>query len=133
MQIKLSISFFDVLAAKPEMIYYSANTVFWTHDPKDLDTSKGIPLDCFGSPLLQTEKVDEFLNRTLIENHEAYGVPQNRLRNFMLTHAKNIWIACEAMPHGSFKLVASQKIFCKWCDENLTEYSGAPNRKSRFA
>lgn len=113
----------EVKAQKPTKIYYSVNTVFWTHDPNDLDTnSAAIPLDCFGSPLFETSdqsKVDQFLNADAIKAHPSYGKPENRERNFMLSHASNIKRVCSKMPSRSFDLVRDYTTFCKFCDENI--------------
>lgn len=48
------IRFEQVKKAKPKMIYYAVNTVWWTHDPSDLKPGP-VPLDAFGSPLMQTK------------------------------------------------------------------------------
>jgi len=108
----------DVKNSKPEMIYYSANTVWWTHDPKDL--KKGpIPLDPFNSPLFQMEKIEDFLDEAAISSQGSYGEPDNRIRNFMMSHAKNIHLACDKMPYKSFSLIKDFSVFSKWCDDNL--------------
>lgn len=81
----------EVKKAKPKLIFYSANTVFWTHDPNDLDTKSGmVPLDCFGSPLFQVEPT-EFMDEARIKNHSAYG--KDPFATLMACHAKNIgWL-----------------------------------------
>ena len=86
----MNITWEEVKKAKPKMIFYSANTVWWTHDEKDL--KKGpVPLDAFGSPLFQSEKVKEFLDEDVIKACPAYG--KNPLRTLMACHAKNIeWL-----------------------------------------
>lgn len=118
--------FNDAMSGKTETIYYSANTVWWTDDPNDLKKSSKtpIPLDCFGSPLMMTDNKDnilEWLNKNKIINHESYGKKENRERNFMLAHAKNIKTACNLMPLYSFNLVANFEEFGKFCDENIEE------------
>lgn len=87
----MKITFEEIKKSKPKMIYYSANTVFWTHDPADLK-SGGVPLDCFGSPLFQTDKVKEFLDEDLIKAHaHAYG--KDPVKTLMICHAQNIdWL-----------------------------------------
>ena len=71
-------TFEDLERDKPKKIYYSANTLWWTHDPKDL--VKGpVPLDCFDSPLFESE--------TNIKELKEKGYNQNF---WMAAHAKNI-------------------------------------------
>lgn len=106
----------DVIKNKPEMIYYSVNTVWWTHDPDDLKSGP-VPLDIFNSPLFESKQVNEYLNISAIEKCKTYG--KNRVRNFMLAHAKNIKEPCDKMPQGSFDLVQSYEVFSKWCDEHM--------------
>lgn len=121
MQLKIDLQtvFNEFVDGKVKMIYHSANTVWWTHDPKDLGVSEnGLPLDCFGYPLFQTDKVQDFLNQKLIEGHDSYGQKENRVRNFMLSHAKNIRLATDKMPPYSFELVKGG-VFYKWADENI--------------
>lgn len=107
----------DIKNNKPKKIYYSVKTVWWTDDPKDL--KKGpVPLDVFGSVLFETTDVDGFLDENAINKQDSYG--KNPLRNFMLSHAKNIKLACDKMPPRSFDLVEHDE-FYSWCDENIKE------------
>lgn len=77
----------QVKAEKPEMIFYSCNTVWWTHDPKDLKRGP-VPLDAFGSPLFESSKVSEFLNEDAVKGCAAYG--KNPIETLMACHAQNI-------------------------------------------
>ncbi len=85
------ITFEEIKKAKPKMIYYSANTVFWTHDPADLVPGP-VPLDIFGSPLFQSEDVKGFLNEEAIKLHtHVYG--KDPIKTLTACHAQNIeWI-----------------------------------------
>ena len=80
----------EVKKAKPKMIFYSANTVWWTHDEKDLQPGP-VPLDIFGSPLFQTENVKGFLDEEAIKKHPPYG--KDPIKTLMACHAQNIgWL-----------------------------------------
>lgn len=75
--------------AKASAIYYSANTVWWTHLEHDLKRgSAPFPLDVFGSPLLMHDNVREYLNWEAVSGHVAYG--KYPVRNFLVFHARNI-------------------------------------------
>lgn len=94
-------------------IYFSANTIWWTHDPKDfckpsqehldkMATQFGqlavdafmqdpLPLDAFDSPLHTTENKLAWMDRKRTEGHEAYGPDADkRMEVFMWSHAKNM-------------------------------------------
>lgn len=110
----------EVVAAKPKTIYKSVNTVWWTDDPNDLCPGP-VPLDVFGSPLWEYHgrDVEGWLHGHGIENCPAYGERKDdRIRNFMLAHAKNIHLPCNLMPSRSFSLVSEFKAFAKFIDEN---------------
>ncbi len=111
------ISMEKVLDSKPKIIYHSANTVWWTHDPADLGlNSMRIPVDVFGSPLLETTNVSGWLNAAAIEAHDAYGSPGKRVRNFMMAHAQNIKIVCDKMPQRSFDKVEGFEVFTRFLE-----------------
>lgn len=87
----------DIRAAKPEMIYYGANTCWWTHDPEHLSSTAGavnratgrtmsLPCDPRGGMLFQTEDVEGFL-RSAEEHADAYG--RHGLDAFMAAHHLN--------------------------------------------
>jgi hypothetical protein len=78
----------EVLALKPPMIYYAMNTVWWTHDPKDMRKDQKIPLDFFGSPLLQTAQVEQFADLEAIKVCGQYG--KYPITVFTMAHAKNL-------------------------------------------
>lgn len=113
----LSITFKQAKKEAGSVIYSSANSVWWTANPKDLHKGP-IPLDCFGSPLFENDDVKGWFNADAIGLHPAYGKPERRLRNFMLAHAKNIHLACDKMPPRSFSLIKDFKSFVLFCDEN---------------
>lgn len=50
----------DVRALNPEMIYYSVGTCWWTANPDDLYDGP-VPLDPAGSPLMQTDEIEDWL------------------------------------------------------------------------
>lgn len=86
----MNITFEEVKKAKPKMIYYSANTVWWTHDQKDLQKGP-VPLDIFGSPLFQSDDVKGFLDEEAIKKTPAYG--KDPIRTLMACHHRNIeWL-----------------------------------------
>lgn len=77
----------DVRNAKPEMIFYGALTPWWTHDRNDLCLlPSGIPCDPLGGVLMQTDKVEEFLEAAE-KNPGHYG--RHGLRAFMAAHNDN--------------------------------------------
>ena len=127
LKIELQEVFSQFMLGNVPLIYYSSNTVWWTHDPNDLRiTEQGLPVDAFGSPLYQTENVKDFLNQRTIESFEGYGKEGNRSKNFMLSHAKNIHLATNKMPHSSFALVKGRAFF-DWADENFSIVTNTGN------
>jgi len=110
---KLAVNLVDINKSKHNVIYYSANTIWWTDDPSDLCQATDehlelmakmfgqaavesfkdnpVPLDPFNSPLYQTENVPAFTNPNAITTHDAYGFKvEHRLETFMWSHAKNM-------------------------------------------
>jgi len=76
-----------VRAAKPDMIFYSAGTCWWTHDPLHLGTNaSGLPCDPRDGVLFQTEDVEGFL-KAAVENPGHYG--RHGLRAFVAAHHLN--------------------------------------------
>lgn len=120
----------QILDHNPRQIWFSANTVWWTHDPRDIQKGlKDIPADCFGSPLMmitEHEAVVQFLNITAVDRHPQYGKKEHRRRNWLLTHAQNIGPVIGAMAlqyPGELPpkdLICSYLNFCQWCDSNIT-------------
>lgn len=83
----------QVRAAKPEMIFYGANTCWWTHDPNHLNTLRtSIPTDPRGGVLFQTEDAEGFL-RNAIANTQYYG--KHGLRAFIAAHHQNCVISLD--------------------------------------
>lgn len=76
-----------VRADEPEMVYYGAQSPWWTHRAMDLRTGpNGVPCDPLGGVLLQTDKVDGFL-RNAEENAVHYG--RHGLLAFIAAHHGN--------------------------------------------
>ncbi len=79
----------EVRSAKPGMIFYSATTCWWTHDPAHLGKTAGghgLPCDPRGGVLFQTEDVEGFL-RCAEQGPDHYG--KHGLRAFMAAHHLN--------------------------------------------
>lgn len=75
------------LSPKPKMIFYGANTCWWTHDPNHLSrNTSGLPCDPRGGVLLQTENVEGFLNAAE-EAASRYG--KHGLEAFTAAHHLN--------------------------------------------
>lgn len=110
---KLAVNIHDIDRSKNNVIYYAANTIWWTDDPNDLCQATDehlelmgkmfgqaavesfkenpVPLDPFNSPLYQTENVNAFANPDSITKHDAYGDEvEHRIETFMWSHAKNM-------------------------------------------
>ena len=76
-----------IRADKPEMIYYGAQSCWWTHRDQDLRFHEnGIPCDPTGGVLLQSDNPEYFLAQAE-ENPEHYG--KHGLRAFMASHNDN--------------------------------------------
>lgn len=80
-----------VRAEQPKMIFYGANTCWWTHDPKHLGSTQpdgsGIPCDPRGGVLFQTENAARFLEKAL-SKPEHYG--RHGLKAFWASHHSNL-------------------------------------------
>lgn len=75
-------------------VWYSSRTAWWTDDPKDLQTSKGIiPLDIFGAPLYQGD-LKKFIEAAESEPDHYGG-----------EYGLNVLMACH---HKNFKPEASE-------------------------
>lgn len=83
----------DVRAAKPEMIYYGAQTCWWTHRAEDLTTvpegrvGAGLPCDPRGGLLMQTDDAEGFLAAAEAKA-EHYG--RHKLKAFEAAHHGNV-------------------------------------------
>lgn len=76
-----------VRAAKPAMIFYGANTCWWTHDARHLGRhASGLPCDPRGGMLFQTEDVEAFL-ADAERNATFYG--KHGLKAFEAAHHVN--------------------------------------------
>ena len=120
----------QIRAARPAMIYYSANTLWWTHDASHLYVlinrratpqvvarvmppapgAHQLPCDPRGSVLLQTENVEEWLSA-------AEGKPEHfgkhGLRAFLASHHLNSQLGVSERP---------------WCSPSWGEYNDAIDR-----
>jgi len=116
----------DIRAAKPERIYYGANTCWWTHDPADLSRhpEAGLPCDPRGGMLMMTDDVEGFLSAAEA-NPEHYG--KHGLRAFLAAHHRN--------------MTRSRADVRPWCFRTWAEYDAvldgenpnAPLTPRRFA
>lgn len=89
MEIIERITLEEIRKAKPVMIFYAANTCWWTHDPAHLGTLPGkhpLPCDPRGSVLFQTDDIEGFL-KAAENNLTHYG--KHGLRAFMAAHHLN--------------------------------------------
>lgn len=96
----------DVRAAKPRMIFYGANTCWWTHLERDLSLTSSaeieidgrmvridpLPCDPCGGMLLQTYDIEGFL-RAAEASAAHYG--KHGLRAFEAAHHGNVVISRE--------------------------------------
>lgn len=100
----------QVREAKPAMIYYGANTCWWTHDPNHLSrtTGVGLPCDPRGGVLFETDDIEGFL-KAAERNAQHYG--RHGLRAFMAAHHLNCILSLsEPRP---------------WCSPDWLEYNEA--------
>jgi hypothetical protein len=94
----------DVRAAKRPMIYYGAQTCWWTHRAEDLATvpegrpGAGLPCDPRGGVLLQTDDVEGFLAAAEAKP-ESYG--RHRLKAFEAAHHGNVLLAWNGSVFGA--------------------------------
>ena len=86
--IRQEITIEQVRAARPEMIYYGASTLWWTHDPRQVcrDPGSGLPCDPRGGMLLQMADVEHWLSQAEA-NPAHFG--KHGLAAFMAAHASN--------------------------------------------
>ena len=84
----------DIKDSFPEMIFYGANTCWWTHNPDHMGRTQegkfGLPCDPRGDVLYQTEDVVGVL-KAAEEKPEYYGV--HGLDTFMAAHHDNCIVA----------------------------------------
>lgn len=91
----------DIRKVKPEMIYYGAFSVWWTHDPKHLGKlDNGIPCDPSGGVLLQATDAERFL-KTAEQNPKHYG--KHGLKAFIAAHHENMVVSRLDNRHICFK------------------------------
>lgn len=90
MEILECITLDAIRQARPEMIYYGAQTCWWTHDPAHLCThpQSGLPCDPRAGMLFQTDDVEGFLWKAQ-QNAEAGGYGKHGMRAFMAAHHQN--------------------------------------------
>lgn len=89
MEVIENITIEDIRNLKPAMIYYGANTCWWTHDPMHLGRTAGeysLPCDPRGGVLFQTEHVEGFL-KAAEDSATHYG--KHGLRAFIASHYLN--------------------------------------------
>lgn len=143
------ITFEEVLAAKPAMIFYGAQTPWWTHNSEHLHstgelkmkvgpskdkmrevTSPGLPCDPRGGMLMQTDKPEEFLEgakRAAIEGR--YG--RHGIYCFMEAHHQNMrtpldnWDAYndrldEKLKGDKIKRNRIKQGLCPYCERMMT-------------
>lgn len=104
----------DVRAAKPRMIYYGANTCWWTHDRQHISIhpEAKLPCDPRGGMLYQTDNVEGFLEAAEA-NPDHYGA--HGLTTFMAAHHLN--------------MVRSETDQRPWCFRTFTEYESVVARE----
>jgi hypothetical protein len=123
----------DVRAAhakgEAEMIYYGANTCWWTHRAEDFTTvpegrpGAGLPCDPRGGVLFQTDDVEGFL-AAAEANAEHYG--RHRLKAFEAAHHGNVLAT-----HPRAGVFGFPTCFRTWepYNELLDERYGKPNAR----
>lgn len=135
----------DIRKLKPKMIYYGAQTPWWTHDPAHLCStgklkmmmktgqhdkemkeveSPGLPCDPLGGMLMQTDKVDAFLDAAKAnpQHHGKHG-----LRAFEAAHHSN------AQALNIVKCFKSWDLYNAWLDRVDSLDGHAPTDHMRFA
>lgn len=115
-----TITIAEIRLAKPRMIFYGANTCWWTHDERHLSHTKpqdfrvgdrvhkgvSLPCDPRGGMLMQTEDVEGFLNAAE-QSADHYG--RHGLRAFEASHHLN----CRISEHDQ-----RSTCFAGWDDYN---------------
>ena len=107
----MNFTFDQLKKTKPKTIYYSANTLWWTTDTKDLK-GETIPLDHFGSPLFESE--------TTAKELELKGYDKNK---WMRCHAKNINETIKKLVPGSNLFIRNSFSNHEALDESLSKLS----------
>jgi len=125
-KIELKTTLQMVRDSKPKMVFYGANTCWWTTNPEDLGTTQprndrfmgellpdpgGIPCDPRGGVLFQTENVENFLD-TAEANAKHYG--PNGLDAFMAAYHGNLMAKSNTNPDADWK---------PWCFASWGEYN----------
>lgn len=131
---KLAVTMEDVVKAEPTVIYFSADTIWWTHDENDLckPTQEHLdkmakqfgqaavdsfmenpfPLDAFNSALHQTNNIAAWSDPKRTITHEAYGKDVNkRMEVFMWSHAKNMNLIMDAIKE---RAKTDPKVLCRF-------------------
>jgi hypothetical protein len=82
----------DIRLELPSMIFYGANTPWWTHRASDLcrHPISGLPCDPRGGMLFQTDNVIGFIE-SAVHNAEHYG--RHGIRAFMAAHNDNCQVS----------------------------------------
>jgi hypothetical protein len=82
----------QLLALKPEMIWYSANTCWWTHKEEHLcnHPEAGLPCDPLGGMLFQTNQAEGFL-KAAEANAAHYG--KHGIKAFLAAHNDNMVVS----------------------------------------
>lgn len=100
----------QIREANPPMIFYGANTCWWTHDPAHL-VVRGVPTDPRGGVLFETDDVQGFLD-CAEANALHYG--KHGIRAFLAAHHMN---AIQSLSNP-----------IPWCDERWQAYNDALDR-----
>jgi hypothetical protein len=119
----------QVRAANPKMIWYGANTCWWTHLAEDLREAsrlgrQALPSDPRGGMLFETINVEAFL-RAAEESPDHYG--KHGLAAFMAAHHRNCLIG-RAVTDSVIVLATSAR---PWCMPTWQEYNEAIDATQR--
>jgi hypothetical protein len=141
--IKENITIEDVRDAKPEMIFYGANTCWWTHDPNHLTVARGNEDEIRRSAEMfransstPDAPLDEYLERA--RKAHGRGIPTDP-RGGVLFQTEDIEGFLQAAidnqtaygKHGLRAFIAAHNDNCflpngrNWCSENWDEYNTA--------
>ncbi len=82
----------EAKADNPQLCFYSANTVWWSHSHEDLAPGP-VPLDIFQSPLLQTSRVEGFLDEFTVRASLMYG--KFPITLWTMAHHRNLKQLCQ--------------------------------------
>ncbi len=114
-----AITFIEILDSKPEMIYYGANTCWWTHDVNHIyrhPRLRHLPCDPSAGVLYQTDDVKGFFVAAA-ENATHYG--KHGLRAFVAAHHLNCVVSAQDTRPTCFdNWQAYNDILDRWDQEN---------------